>query len=753
MIFTPLILVWLSKENRAWQGKKWQITSPIILVFILTVTAVFYEIKISNEHIKMEFDERSKELSHVMETSVTSHLNLLHSFSSFYSASTLVDRNDFHVFATEQLKDFQGIQAIGWSPIISATERDTYEKRVQREGYPTFQISDRDENKIMVRAKNRSKYVPIDFLEPYQGNEKTMGFDFNSNESRREAFEKSSDTDDVSVSLPIVLVQDDATKQNGFIAFVPIYHQNLPHQTLEERRDSIASYLFVVFRAGDMVANAFKHQNLSGLAYRLTDENAPVNEQSLFASKDYDLTPVVIKSREDLSLISRATFNVGGGRIWQLEIVPTPDYFIEHRSKNVWLILLLGFMLTLLTIIGMLMSAKRQYLIQMTNDELSQFKMGFDRLITSVIFIDNKREIIYVNDSAIRLLKNTKPDFDVANVLGQSIDKIHNDPNSVISTLAGLNASAELKILVGDYVLTVVVSPLVNKKGQRIGAIAEAQDITEKEKRTIELQDSLRDNEALTRTMTHMQKVESIGRMTSGISHDFNNILACMLGYNEMNKYAAEDVNDKSLQAEIEGNTEQIQLAGQRAVDLIAKMMTYCRQDTQKQKMDVLPTKKIIEETLLMLQPALTSVIKLEKFFDSDETIQIDAGDLQQVLMNLAVNARDAMNEHGGIISFAINNVVNVKAYCIACAAVIQGDFVELSVSDNGEGIDPKIIHRLFDPFFTTKPQGEGTGLGLSAVSGIVHQSAGHILVESHQGEFNHGTRFNLLFPILKPAI
>ena len=752
MIFAPVILIWFSKENLAWQGKKWQITLPIVVVFILTVTAVFYEIKISNERIKMEFDERAKGLSHVMETSVTSHLNLLHTFSSFYASSTLVDRNDFHIFATEQLRDFQDIQAVGWSPIISATDRDIYEKIVQKEGYPTYQITERDENKSIVRANNRSEYVPIDFLEPYQGNEKSMGFDFNSNDSRREAFEKARDTDSVSVGTLIILFQDEVFKQKkGFIAFAPIYHPNLPHQTLEERRDAIASYVFVVFRASDMIINAFKHQNLSGLAYRLIDENAPENEQTLFVSYDYEHMPLdTIKSRDNLSLISRTSFDVGGGRMWQLEIVPTPDYFIEHSSKNVWLILLLGFILTLLTIIGMLMAAKRQYLIQMTNDELSQFKMGFDSLITSVIFIDNNREIIYANDSAIQLLKNTKPDFDITNVLGQSIDKIHKNPDGVISTLASLNGSVELKISAGDYVLTIAISPLVNQKGQRIGAIAEAQDITEKEKRTIELQDSLHDNEVLTRTMTHMQKVESIGRMTSGISHDFNNILACMLGYNEMNKYAAEDVSDKSLQAEIEGNTQQIQLAGQRAMDLIAKMMTYCRQDTQKEKMNVLPTKQIIEETLLMLQPALTSVIKLETFFESDATIQIDAGDLQQVLTNLAVNARDAMNEHGGIISFAVNHVVDVKAYCIACAAVIQGDFIELSVSDNGEGIEPKIIHRLFDPFFTTKPQGEGTGLGLSALSGIVHQSSGHILVESHQGEFNHGTRFNLLFPVLR---
>jgi len=105
--------------------------------------------------------------------------------------------------------------------------------------------------------------------------------------------------------------------------------------------------------------------------------------------------------------------------------------------------------------------------------------------------------------------------------------------------------------------------------------------------------------------------------------------------------------------------------------------------------------------------------------FESDHIIQIDAIDLHQILTNLAINARDAMKERGGIITISLKNVMNMKAHCVACAAVMEGDFIELSMADNGTGIESKIISRLFDPFFTTKPQGEGTGLGLSAVSGM----------------------------------
>jgi light-regulated signal transduction histidine kinase (bacteriophytochrome) len=284
----------------------------------------------------------------------------------------------------------------------------------------------------------------------------------------------------------------------------------------------------------------------------------------------------------------------------------------------------------------------------------------------------------------------------------------------------------------------------------------------EKERQANELIQSYEKNMILSRQVNHMQKLESIGRLTSGIAHDFNNILACMTGYNEMNQDVANDITNAALKAELEHNTKQIDLAGKRAIDLINKMLTYCRQDTVAKKIIIKPTQEVINEVLDMLRPALTSRIKIA-FLNPchinnndcstcgmrnscEVTIEIDAIDLHQILTNLAVNARDAMKERGGIITFTLNVVTNVKAICLACSEILEGDFVELSVGDNGTGIEPEIIHRLFDPFFTTKPQSEGTGLGLSSVSGLVHKSGGHILVESNQSELNHGTTFRLLF-------
>ncbi len=261
-------------------------------------------------------------------------------------------------------------------------------------------------------------------------------------------------------------------------------------------------------------------------------------------------------------------------------------------------------------------------------------------------------------------------------------------------------------------------------------------------------------NKLLYQQVNHMQKLESIGRLTSGIAHDFNNILACMLGFNEMNKFMGEDITDESLREIMENNTHQIDVAGRRAAELIDKMLIYCRQDTKKEEMIVKPTLDVINEVLGMLRPALTNRIQIElvceclgeAVHNCCENIYIDAIDLHQIVTNLVVNARDAMEERGGKITIALKTMTDVDTYCIACAAIIKGDFIELSVMDNGSGIEPQMITRIFDPFFSTKEVGKGTGLGLSTVSGMVHTSAGHILVNSELGQY---TEIKLLFPIV----
>jgi PAS domain S-box-containing protein len=262
-------------------------------------------------------------------------------------------------------------------------------------------------------------------------------------------------------------------------------------------------------------------------------------------------------------------------------------------------------------------------------------------------------------------------------------------------------------------------------------------DITERE--TIE-----KNNQVLRHQVNQMQKLDSIGRLTAGVAHDFNNILAGIFGYNEINKMIVSVMAKSNDKKDLENNFSFIEHGVQRGADLIDKMLTYCGQHNTKKAIEIRSTVDVIQETLKIITPAFTSKFKIELELDEDiPSIQIDSTDLSQLVTNLLINARDAMKPQGGNILLQFKNVTDIDTQCTACAAKVTGDFIVLRVADSGTGIPPDILSKVFDPFFTTKEVGQGTGLGLSVISGIVHNACAHVVVES---VIDEGTTFSLLF-------
>jgi PAS domain S-box-containing protein len=251
--------------------------------------------------------------------------------------------------------------------------------------------------------------------------------------------------------------------------------------------------------------------------------------------------------------------------------------------------------------------------------------------------------------------------------------------------------------------------------------------------------------------IAHMQKVDSIGRLTAGIGHDFNNMLNGILGYADLSREIInEDMADSDLKTDLEHNLSRVMESGNRAKELIAKMMNYCRQNNENAEIEqtviTKSTSQIIKEAVEMVQAGLTAKFQIELELNDTPHIYIAAIDLHQIMTNLLVNARDAMKSKGGGVIKVKLTTINILTYqCAACLQPVEGDFIELSVTDSGSGIDKKVMDEMFDPFFTTKAIGEGTGLGLSTVSGIVHHEGGHILIDSTLGV---GTTFKLLFEI-----
>ncbi len=246
----------------------------------------------------------------------------------------------------------------------------------------------------------------------------------------------------------------------------------------------------------------------------------------------------------------------------------------------------------------------------------------------------------------------------------------------------------------------------------------------------------------LEQQMRQVQKLEAVGRLAGGMAHDFNNVLVVIKLSTELmlRQITPESPLSKPLL--------QVANAADRAAALTRQMLAFGRQ--QIMQTCIINLNSVVSETTQMLRRVIGEDIQLvTKLSSTVDNSRLDPDQLTQVILNLAVNARDAMPE-GGTLHLETANVVLDDAYTKSHPPVQPGNYVMLAVSDTGTGIDKSILPRIFDPFFTTKEVGKGTGLGLSIVYGIVKQSGGYIWVYSEPG---HGTTFKLYFPTTTAAL
>lgn len=334
--------------------------------------------------------------------------------------------------------------------------------------------------------------------------------------------------------------------------------------------------------------------------------------------------------------------------------------------------------------------------------------------------------LLYANPAFARMLGHI-PGFERA---GFGLSRLYVDSQARSSLLPELLRQRSFRGVevhwqhANGSLITVKLSGRIVQDDSSLGPVFEvtAEDITEY--RVLEEQ------------FLQVQKMEAVGRLAAGISHDFNNILGIIIGQIELlNDSLSENHPAKT-------NVDRIRQAARRAVILIRQLLTFSRQETIQPS--VLNLNEAVESVAELLRPMVGEDVELRISLEKSlGKIEADPGQIDQIVMNLAVNARDAMQK-GGIITLGTANVTLDSAYQETHRSIPPGNYVMLSVSDTGSGMDPQTRTRVFEPFFTTKAPGKGTGLGLSTVYGIVAKSGGHIWVYS---ELGHGTTFKIYFP------
>jgi PAS domain S-box-containing protein len=285
---------------------------------------------------------------------------------------------------------------------------------------------------------------------------------------------------------------------------------------------------------------------------------------------------------------------------------------------------------------------------------------------------------------------------------------------------------AELVCQGGDTISAIVSSVPIREGGQYHGSFAMVTDITEKKRMESQI--------------LHQQKMESIGTMAGGMAHDFNNILTGILGYTNLLKMRLQNQHDLQRYAEI------IETSSMRAADLVRQLLQFSR-GTSPKDIEIVYMNRVIRETVQLFESSHKKDIEVHVQLQNGlSPVDGNPTQVQQALLNLCLNARDAM-PNGGQIHIT-TTTVGITANSPAMGAGLQianGKYAKVEVSDTGVGIPPENIDRIFDPFFTTKEVGKGSGLGLAMVYGILKNAGGYVFVESAPGK---GTTFKLLFRV-----
>jgi two-component system, cell cycle sensor histidine kinase and response regulator CckA len=370
---------------------------------------------------------------------------------------------------------------------------------------------------------------------------------------------------------------------------------------------------------------------------------------------------------------------------------------------------------------------------QLQNNE-QMFRLIGENAADLIAVVDMKGNRLYNSPSYEKILGYTQEDL--ANF--SAFAHIHPDDQAKViaasdeAKLTGMGKRLEYRIRDKSGIWRVMestASVVRNEHGINERLVIVNRDITERKRAEDELIES-------ERQLRQAQKMEAVGRLSGGIAHDFNNLLSVIIGY-------ADELDASHGEPErMRKNAEQIKKAGLRAASLTRQLLAFSRQQVLQAR--ILEVNGVLADLAKMLNRLIGADIELVLKLDpTTGRVKADPSQIDQVIVNLVVNARDAMPE-GGKLIIETTNVELTEDQSAKMAYVKPGSYVQMSVTDTGTGMSAETIAHIFEPFFTTKDKSKGTGLGLSTVYGIIKQSDGYIWVDS---EIGRGTSFKILLP------
>ncbi|MEI6145962.1 MAG: CHASE domain-containing protein [Methylococcales bacterium] len=763
IIFTPLTLAWIQKNTDDWRHRQLAITLPIISMLALTTTAVVYEAQSSNQRIQLEFEQHIKDLNNSLKIAIDNDVHILGALKSFFLHSAEVNREEFKLFTEDLLKDYHDIQSMSWDPLIHNADRVDFEKKIQQEGFPNFQIFELDTNRQAVRAKEKSSYVVVTYTEPYKGNEKALGYDISSNPTRLAAINIATDSGELTITSRIKLIQDKS--QFSVLALMPVYSKTLVQNTLEEKHLAILGFVVGIIRTDNVIISALKDSNTLGLSYRLLDSTAPAMEQILYSSDELFPEALVIQQQtwysDKKTLNSSEEVNLGG-RVWKFEIVPNQNYFATHYSGHVRLVMSLGLLLTsLITLISLLASGRTRWLEQVINESTKEIKQQHAQTLSLMHETENLHErlnsilnatgegifgigldgvCVFINASALTMLgfdsqqevlgKNCHKLFHYAHVDGSDYELEHcpiykalqGESNSLIDSEVFWRKDGS------SFPVQYQAHPII-QEAKIIGSVVSFTDITERKQKDRLLLVAKERAENLAKTKS---------QFLANMSHEIRTPMAAIIGFSEL--ALLHDMPKK-----VGDFLKNINTASNKLLIILNDILDLSKLEAGKMQLNLSPfSLDDLQNTLynLFINSANNKDLNLTINVANNvpEYLIGDNVRIRQVLINLLGNAIKFTNQGEVTLNISLQQLDETQA------------LVLFAVTDSGIGIAQEQQDKLFLPFSQVDDgyarNYEGTGLGLVISQDLVKMMNSLIKVDSHL-DLGSSFSFELMLPLV----
>ena len=713
----------------------WKAVLLLLAGLALTILAVIYTRSAVDATAKREFDFACGEIQRRVLDRRIAHEQVLRSGAAFFNDTDGVTREEWRFFAERQKVDqfLPGIQGLGFALLIPREKLAQHVRAVQAEGFPAYRVFPENEREV---------YSSIIYLEPFTNrNLRAFGYDMLSEPVRRAAMEQACDRDDAVLSGRVRLLQEtDQDVQAGTLMFVPVYRMGMPCATVDQRRASLLGWVYSPYRMTDLmrgVLGGWDFENSRRIRLEVFD-GAQATPEALL----YDSHPGGEPYTGSASHMSLRSPMVASGRTWTLRFTRAEHHAYALDYGKVWLVLFAGTSISLL-LFGLLLNLLNTRVAWHTSRRLAAVVRASEGKYRRLV--ENSPEVIYTL-SPDGVITFVSPSWTA--LLGHPADQVVGrplqlfvHPDAHAECLGWLRRMTETGQRCGGVEYRVQhcdgtwrwqnasAVPVFDEEGTIVGFEGTAIDITER----VRLEELLREKDGRIR---QSEKMEAIGQLAGGIAHDFNNVLCGIIGYADMSLEHAQQDHI------LEDNLRKILKAADRAKQLVKQILTFSRRGTTPQS--AVSVRPVLEEVLQLLRASIPSSVIMKTELDRDtRSVLADSTRLHEAFLNLANNAVHAMRRQGTLTVRLRKENVGQKAYG-RIGEIPPGEYTVVEVADTGCGMEASTLSKAFEPFFTTKAVGEGTGMGLSVVLGVVQSLGGDIQVESEWGK---GTTFRIYLP------